>query len=150
MGQSLAKNIVHLVFSTKNRHPWLDPAIRDEVHAYIAGICNELESPCQAIQSVADHAHLLFTLSKNVALAQAVSQIKSGSTKWLRNKPPRFEPFAWQGGYGAFSVSESNVDAVCHYIAGQEEHHRKVSFQDELRAFLERHRVAFDERYIWD
>jgi len=94
--------------------------------------------------------HLLFTLNKNLALAQAVMQIKKGSSMWLHKKHPRFTRFEWQGGYGAFSVSESSVEDVCHYIAGQEEHHRKVSFQDELRVFLKRHHVAFDERYIWE
>ena len=150
MGQSLAKLYVHLVFSTKERHPFLDNALRDELHAYIGGICADLESPCRAIQSVSDHVHLLFTLNKNLALAQAVMQIKKGSSKWLHGKHPRFQHFARQAGYGAFSVGESNVETVCRYIAEQEKHHRKMNFQDELRAFLERYHIAFDERYIWD
>jgi REP element-mobilizing transposase RayT len=150
MGQSLAKIVVHLIFSTKDRLPVLTPAARDELHAYMVGILRELESPALLINSVADHAHILFVLSKNVALARAVEEVKKSSSKWLKTKGAEFSGFHWQNGYGGFSVSESNVDAVKRYIADQEEHHRHKTFQEEFRAFLQRYGVEFDERYVWD
>jgi REP element-mobilizing transposase RayT len=150
MGQSLAKIVVHLIFSTKERLPALTPAVRGELNAYMVGILRELESPAILANSVADHAHILFVLSKNVALAKAVEEVKKGSSKWLKTKGAEFADFHWQNGYGGFSVSESNVAAVRRYIADQEEHHRRKTFQDEFRAFLQRYGVEYDEQYVWD
>ena len=150
MGQSLAKIVVHLIFSTKDRLPVLGPPIHDELNAYLVGILRELDSPALLVNSVADHVHILFVLSKNVALAKAVEEVKKGSSKWLKTKGAEFAGFHWQNGYGGFSVSESSVDAVKRYIADQEEHHRRKTFQEEFRAFLQRYGVAFDERYVWD
>jgi REP element-mobilizing transposase RayT len=150
MGQSLAKIVVHLIFSTKDRLPALTPAVRGELNAYMVGILRELESPALLVNSVADHAHILFVLSKNVALAKAVEEVKKGSSKWLKTKGAEFADFHWQNGYGGFSVSESSVAAVKRYIADQEEHHRRKTFQDEFRAFLQRYGVEYDEQYVWD
>ena len=102
------------------------------------------------INSVEDHVHVLFELARTVAVSAAVEEVKKASSKWIKTQGAEFAGFAWQAGYGAFAVSESNVPAVREYIAGQQQHHRKKSFQEEYRAFLERHRVAFDERYVWD
>jgi REP element-mobilizing transposase RayT len=150
MPQSLSRILVHLIFSTKNRSPFLLKPIRPELHKYMAGILDEWDSPGIIIGSVADHAHLLFCLSKNHALSKVVEQVKKGSSKWIKNQGLRYANFHWQAGYGAFSVSQSNVPRVKSYIAGQEEHHRTRNFQDELRAFLRRHQIAFDERYVWN
>ena len=149
MGQSLAKNLIHLIFSTKERRPCLDDAVREPFHAYIAGVLKEQESPCLAINSVADHVHVLFFLNKNAALAQVIMQAKKGSSRWIKTQGPRQADFGWQNGHGAFSVSQSNVEGVRQYIANQGEHHRKVTYQEELRVFFKRHEIEYDERYVW-
>jgi REP element-mobilizing transposase RayT len=148
--QSLARNLVHLIFSTKHRVPVLSDRIRDELHAYMAGVLKEWDSPALEIGSVADHVHILFCLSKNHALAKVVEHVKKGPSKWLKTQGREFADFHWQAGYGAFSVSQSNVPRVRTYIQGQAEHHRRRTFQDEFRAFLKRHQVEYDERYVWD
>ena len=150
MGQSLAKLVVHLIFSTKDRLPVLTPAIREELNAYMVGVLRELESPALLVNSVADHVHILVMLSKNVALAKAVEEVKKSSSKWVKTQGAEFGDFHWQNGYGGFSVSQSSLDAVKRYIADQEEHHRRRTFQEEFLAFLQRHRVEYDKRYVWD
>ena len=150
MGQSLAKNLIHLIYSTKQRVPCLHSGIRPALYAYQAGILQNWESPAIVIGGVEDHVHVLFVLSKNHALAKVVEEIKKGSSKWLKDKGPELQGFHWQNGYGAFSVSQSNVAAVRKYIEQQEDHHRTRSFQNEFRAFLKRHGMCWDERYVWD
>jgi len=150
MPQSLARLHIHLIFSTKNREPVLRDTVRDSLHRYMAAVLQNLECPPVLINSVADHVHILFELGRTVAVSDAVEQVKKTSSKWIKTQGAEFSLFAWQAGYGAFAVSESNVAAVREYIAGQPAHHRKKSFQEEYRAFLERHRVKFDERYVWD
>lgn len=150
MPQSLASLLTHLVFSTKHREPVLTDAVRPELHRYQSGILADVESPALAINSVADHVHILFSLSKNRALADVVMEVKRGSSKWLKTKGAALAEFHWQNGYGAFSVSQSLVGEVTDYIAKQAEHHRRVTFQDELRKLLQRHEQDFDERYVWD
>lgn len=150
MPQSLARLHVHLVFSTKNREPLITDAVRDSLHAYMATVLQNLGCVPVLINSVEDHIHLLFDLGRTIAVSQAVEDVKKASSKWIKTQGPAFSGFAWQSGYGAFAVSESNVETVREYIAHQPEHHRKKSFQEEYRQFLERHRIAFDERYVWD
>jgi putative transposase len=150
MPQSLARLHVHLVFSTKNREPIITDAVRDALHSYMATVLQNLGSAPVLINSVDDHAHVLFDLSRTVSVSQAVEEVKKASSKWIKTQGAGFVGFSWQSGYGAFAVSESNVEAVREYIANQREHHRKKSFQEEYRQFLERHRIAFDERYVWD
>lgn len=150
MSQSLVKNLIHLVYSTKNRHPWIPKNHRDGLFAYQAGIFKEWESPALVIGGVEDHVHALFSLSKNHALKKIVEEVKKGSSKWMKTDGPHIADFHWQAGYAGFSVSQSNVDEVRRYIENQEEHHRKMTFQDELRALFQRHGVEFDERYVWD
>ena len=150
MPQSLARLHIHLVFSTKNREPLITDPVRDSLHAYMATVLQNLGCAPVLINSVEDHAHLLFDLSRTVSISQAVEDVKKASSKWIKTQGAEFAGFAWQSGYGAFAVSESNVEAVREYIANQREHHRKKSFQEEYRQFLERHRIAFDERYVWD
>jgi putative transposase len=148
MPQSLANILVHLIFSTKERRPLIADDDRAGLHGYMAGILKEIESPAIIINSVPDHVHIMCVLSKNIAPCKLVEEVKKSSSKWMKTQGVPM--FAWQNGYGVFSVSQSNVDSVRRYIENQTEHHRKVSFQDELRAFLERHGVQYDERYIWD
>jgi putative transposase len=151
MSQSFTAIYVHLVFSTKGRHPWFtDPKLREELHHYLGGISNSLGCPIRIVGGVADHVHLLGCLGKVMSPADWVKELKRVSNLWLKEKGPAFKGFEWQRGYGAFSVSHSNVDEVIEYIANQEQHHRKFNFQDELRALLKRHNIEWDERYIWD
>ena len=149
MPQSLARLLVHLVFSTKNRIPFLQsPELRSEVHAYLTGTLQGQD--CEPIQvgGVADHVHLLFSRARTISLADLVKHLKTSSTKMIREKG--HGDFSWQTGYGAFSVSESNKSAVIAYIVDQEIHHRKMTFQEEIRALLKKHSMRFDERYVWD
>jgi REP element-mobilizing transposase RayT len=151
MPQSLAKVLVHIVFSTKHRYPFLaEKNIRDEMHAYLGATCNELECAVLTVGGVADHVHILCVLSRNVSIAKLVGDVKRGSSKWVKTKGKMLTKFAWQNGYGVFSVAQSQVERVREYIAGQEEHHRKKTFQDEYRLFLKEYGVDFDERYVWD
>ncbi len=150
MPQSLACLNVHLIFSTKNRERFLNEAIRAGLHAYMATVLKSYGCPAAVINSVEDHVHILFELARTVTVSGAVEEVKKSSSKWIKTQGPEFAGFAWQAGYGAFAVSESNVDAVRQYIAGQAAHHRRRTFQEEYRLFLERHQVAHDERYMWD
>ena len=150
MPQSLARLHVHLIFSTKHRERLITDAVRDSLHAYMATVLQNLGCAPVLINSVEDHVHILFELARTVSVSQAVEDVKKSSSKWIKTQGAEFAGFAWQAGYGAFAVSESNVPTVCDYIAGQQEHHRRKSFQEEYRAFLERHGVAFDEKYVWD
>ena len=150
MPQSLAKLLVHLIYSTKNREPVLREDIRDELHRYSAGILKELESPAILINSVEDHIHILYAHTKNFSPSKIVEEVKKGSSKWFKTKGLAYAEFHWQNGYGAFSVSQSNVEEVRNYIENQAIHHRQMTFQDELRGLLRRHGIEFDERYLWD
>ena len=150
MSQSLVKNLVHLVYSTKHREPWIPNEHREALWAYQAGIFQQMESPALIIGGVEDHVHALFALSKNCALAKVVEEVQKGSSKWMKSDGPRNPQFSWQAGYAAFSVSQSSVESVTGYIADQERHHHKMTFQDELRALFNKHGIEFDERYVWD
>ena len=152
MSQSLAKVIVHIVYSTKNRVPWLkEPDIRSELCAYNATILkNDVDSPAIIINGVEDHIHILCLLSRKFAIMDVIKQSKTETSKWLKKKDPKFKDFHWQAGYGIFSVSESNVEELKIYIANQEEHHKRFSYQDEFREICRRHGVEIDERYVWD
>lgn len=150
MSQSLVKNLVHLVYSTKRREPLIPREHRAALFAYQAGIFKQWESPALIIGGVKDHVHALFALSKNHPLKKLVEEVKKGSSKWMKSDGPRIGQFGWQAGYAAFSVSQSSVEAVQRYITEQEEHHRKKTFQDELRMLFKRHGIEFDESYVWD
>jgi putative transposase len=149
MSQSLVKIYVHIVFSTKNRAHLITPSIEDKLHGYLAGICHELE--CHAIQigGYRDHIHVLCALSKKIVPINLVEELKSHSSKWIKTQDDAPREFYWQNGYGAFSVSPTELDRAQQYIKNQHEHHKVVSFQDEYRAFLNEYKVSFDERYVW-
>jgi len=150
MPQSLAKIYVHLIFSTKNRERVLPDEIRPDLHAYMSGTLQGLGCSSIEINTEPDHAHLLFVMTRTETLSNVVGQVKKSANDWLRTRGPRFVNFYWQGGYGAFSVSRSAVEEVREYICNQREHHQRVSFQEEFRAFLKRYEIEFDERYVWD
>jgi len=149
MAQTLVRILVHLIFSTKDRANLIRPDVESELHTYLDGIANNLDSPCLAINGTSDHVHMLVSQTKNQALAKLVEEVKKGSSKWIKTKGAAFRTFHWQDGYTAFSVSQSKVAAVEAYIAGQKQHHRRRSFQEELIQFLRMHGVEYDERYIW-
>jgi REP element-mobilizing transposase RayT len=150
MPQSLASVLVHLVFSTKHRQPLIGPDVEGALHAYLATVLREMDSPAIAINGTEDHVHILFRLSRKMALAEVVEEVKKRSSKWIKTKGPAYGEFYWQSGYGAFSIGESGVEGLKRYIAGQKEHHRVKSFQDEFRAFLAKYQIEYDERYVWD
>lgn len=148
MPQSLSINLVHIVFSTKNRHRFLDKGTRELLYPYMAQLIRDKGSECYRIGGVEDHVHIAIRLSKTAILSQTVSEAKTGTSKWLKELSPELAYFAWQEGYGAFSVSPKDLDAVIAYIDRQEVHHRKVSFQDELRTFLNQSGMDYDEKYV--
>ena len=150
MSQSLAQIYVHLIFSTKNRAPVLTEPVCSDLAAYMGGVLRQIACPSLATGAAADHTHVLFRQSKNVALAAIVQEVKTGSSKWLKTRDKALASFHWQNGYSAFSVSASRLDAVRTYVVNQRAHHGEVSYQDELRALLRAHGVEFDERYVWD
>jgi putative transposase len=150
MPQSLAKILVHLVFSTKNRQPWLVESLREDLHAYVGGIVEKLNGTLLKAGSVADHIHLLVALPRTCAPSELIQQIKIGSSKWMKTKGAQFAEFHWQSGYGMFSISPSHRVELESYIANQAEHHRTVTFQDEYRRLLKKYDLQFDENYVWD
>ncbi len=150
MGQSLVKNYIHLVFSTKNRLPIITNDIESELHAYLGGICNSLDCTPIKIGGVGDHVHILCLLSKKIALMKLLEEVKGHSSKWIKTKGNDFSSFSWQNGYGAFSVNPAEVDVVINYITNQKEHHQKKTFQEEYLSFLRKYKVEYDEKWIWD
>ncbi|HEX2878940.1 MAG TPA: IS200/IS605 family transposase [Polyangiaceae bacterium] len=125
MSHSLVRLPVHLVFSTKNRAPLLGDHVRDALHRYMSGVLSKLDCPPVLINSVEDHVHILFNLGRSIALSKAVEDLKTSSSKWLKAQAGPSSAFRWQNGYGAFAVSETNVDAVRKYILRQRDHHKK-------------------------
>ncbi len=151
MPQSLSNVLVHLVFSTKDRHPFLaDSTLRLALHRYLAAVSAELRCPVIQLGGIEDHVHVLARQARTITLAGWIRELKRTSSLWLKERPDGPEGSQWQAGYGAFSVRQSQGAAVQQYIARQEIHHRRVSFQDELRTLLDRHGIAYDERYLWD
>ena len=141
---------MHLVFSTKNREPNIQPDIEQKLYEYMAGICKNLESTAIQIGGYTDHIHILFLLSKKITLIKFVEEVKKSSSKWIKTQGTQYSNFYWQGGYGAFSVNPKQVEIVKQYILNQKEHHSKKSFQQEYIAFLKEYDVDYDERYVWD
>lgn len=151
MPQALSAVYLHLVFSTKDRRPWLrDGAMRESLHAYLGRVSKQLDCPALLVGGVEDHVHLLARFGRTISQADWVKELKRVSNKWLKKQGRDFSDFEWQGGYADFSVSSSQLEKVKSYIARQEQHHRKEGFQEELRALLNKHKVEYDERYLWD
>ena len=150
MGQSLVKNYLHIVFSTKHRQPLIREAVESELYAYMGGISKSLECHPIKIGGYTDHIHILCMLSKKITLIKLVEEVKSHSSKWIKARGDEYSNFYWQDGYGAFSVNPAEIEKVICYIENQKEHHKGRTFQDEYRAFLRKYKVDYDERYVWD
>jgi len=151
MPQSLSNILIHTVFSTKNRHPFLsERLLREEMHRYVGGILIELDCAPLIVGGVGDHVHFLCNLSRTCELAVMVKEVKRASSVWVKTKAPNLSDFTWQSGYGIFSIGFSQIESVRRYIADQEKHHEKISFQDEFRQLLDRYEIKYDERYVWD
>ena len=150
MPQSLTKLYAHLIFSTKNRQPFLDDEIRPRVHAFLSTTIREMDSPWVVVGGVGDHVHILFDMGKKHSPVDFVEQTKRESSKFVKTIGARFGEFYWQRGYGMFSVGPTHRQEAEDYVRHQEEHHRGKTFQEEFRAFLERYGVDYDERYVWD
>ena len=148
MAHTVGNVVIHLIFSTKSRQPLITPEMCSDLFAYLGGIVRELRGTALIINGTADHVHMLIRIRPAQSVAEVARIVKTNSSRWAHEK--WHSPFAWQTGYGAFSVSESNVPEVSRYIANQPEHHRKRSFQQEFVAFLKKNKIAYDERYIWD
>ena len=150
MPQSLTKLYAHLIFSTKNREPFLDEEIRPRVHAYLATVIRSLDSRWVVVGGIADHVHILFDIGKKHAPVEFVEKVKRKSSKFVKTLGPKYKRFYWQRGYGMFSVGPAHRDEAEAYVRNQEEHHRSKTFQQEYRAFLKRYGIVYDERYVWD
>lgn len=150
MGQSLCRNIVHIVFSTKYRQPFIVESVEQELFSYIGGICNNLGCKPIIVGGYGNHVHILCILSKRIPLMKLLEKVKANSSRWIKGKGVRFRNFYWQEGYAAFSVWPSDVATVVHYIATQEIHHRRIDYKTEYREYLDRHEIEYDEKYIWD
>jgi len=151
MSQSHARVVLHITCSTKGRAASLkDLEMRKELYKYQAGILKEIKCHAILINGVADHLHILCNLHRTVSIAELIEKVKSASSAWVKKQGTQYAKFAWQSGYGAFSVSQSKVPEAKKYIANQETHHRKMSFQEEFRVLCEKHEIEIDERYVWD
>jgi putative transposase len=149
--QSLSNILIHVVFSTKHREPFLrTPNLRGIVTGYMVGTLRNIQCPSLIVGAVDDHVHILCSLHRTITIARLVEEVKTGSSARMKEEGPSLGNFHWQNSYGAFSVSPSNVEQVKAYIAGQEEHHRNRTFQEEFRLMMERHGIEYDERYVWD
>ncbi len=151
MPQSLSNVLLHITFSTKHRQPFLkQPQARDVMTGYLVGAFRNLKCPSLIVGVVEDHIHVLCNLARTITIAKLIEEVKSSSSARIKQEALSLRSFYWQNGYGAFSVSQSNVEAVMHYISTQEEHHRRMTFREEYRELLGRHNIEFDERYVWD
>ncbi len=151
MPQSLVQMYSHLVFSTKNRMPFLqDPDFRDRSFRYLAGACKNLDSTAIIVGGTEDHVHILCRLGKTISVSDLIRELKRESSKWVKSEQPQLTDYYWQKGYGAFSLSPAHIEALKAYISNQEEHHEKESFQDEIRRFCNKYGLEIDERYGWD
>lgn len=150
MSQSLAQIFIHIIFSTKGRRALISKSFSKDLYNYMTGISRNLNCPVHEIGGVEDHIHILVSLSRTLTISQLIEEIKKSSSKWVKSKDPAYWDFAWQAGYGAFSVSQSGCDEVRRYIRNQESHHAKISFQDEFIYYLKKYQIDYDEKYIWD
>jgi putative transposase len=151
MAQSLSRLWTHLIFSTKERFPFLsDTQVRRDMQAYLATVLRSYDCETLIVDGTDDHVHALFVLSRKHSIAGVVKDIKRTSSRWVKQVSPALRKFHWQNGYGAFSVSQSHVGLVSRYIENQERHHRHRTFEEEYREFLKKYEIKYDERYVWD
>ena len=150
MPQSLAKILIHAVFSTKNRGDLITSKIEGELYRYTYGIIANHSSKLITANGTSNHVHLLISLGRTMDISRLVAEIKRSTSMWIKSKGNGFENFYWQEGFGAFSIGQSQVRTVSKYIANQKSHHSKCDFKDEFRELLNRYEVDYDERYVWD
>jgi putative transposase len=150
MAHTFTNLLTHIIFSTKDRMPTLEPELKNRLFPYMGGIFRELDATPLLINGPTDHVHILAVLPAKIAPAEIISKVKSNSSGWVHRTFPARKTFAWQTGYAAFGVSPSQKRTVLNYIEKQEEHHRKVSFKEEFLAFLQKHEIDYDERYLWE
>ena len=150
MAHTFTNLLTHIVFSTKDRQPWLNAEIKPRLFAYLGGIFRELDAKALTINGPADHVHILASLPAKTALSEIMRTVKANSSGWVHETFPAAGAFAWQMGYGAFSVSQSNIEVVRAYIENQEAHHRRMTFQEEYVALLKKHDIEYDARYLWE
>ena len=150
MAQSLSQLYTHIVFSTKNHVRYIKPGIEAELYAYIGGTIKAIGGIPFMINGMGDHIHIFSTLPKTVALSKFVEDIKRSSSRWIKTKGIAYQYFAWQNGYAGFSVSSSQKDIVVRYIANQKEHHKTLSYKEEVIKFLKEYSIDYDEKYLWD
>lgn len=150
MPQSLTKNYIHIIFSTKNREPLLLSPVKEELYGYLGGICKRMDCYPIRIGGYTDHVHILCLLSKKITLVKLVEAIKSYSSRWIKAKGEEFQGFYWQEGYAAFSVSPSQLASLKAYIDKQEEHHQNNGFEEEYKAILDKYEMDYNEKYLWD
>ena len=150
MAQSLSKVYVHVTFSTKKRQPLIDDNIKTSLFEYLGEICKGLECNPLKVGGYSDHVHIICLLSRKITQMKLLEELKKQSSKWIKTKGKAYSKFYWQDGYGIFSVNPSEIDVVVKYINNQDGHHKKLTFQDEFRAFLKKYKVEYDKRYVWD
>jgi putative transposase len=150
MPQSFGSILAHIVFSTKNRAPVLSDTIRPELYSYLFTVCEDIKAKAILINGTENHVHILASLPRDMSPSAVVQKLKTATSVWIKNRFPELKEFYWQGGYGYFLVSKSGTELVRKYIAAQEEHHKKMTFEDEFRAILKKHGIEYDERYMWD
>lgn len=150
MANTFASLHYHLIFSTKDREPWLRPDIQERVWAFLGGVARENGMKALQVGGMADHVHVVIGASTSMAISKVAKLLKGGSSLWIKDEFPGMRGFAWQDGYGAFSVSKSNLSEVICYVQNQREHHRMKTFQEEFVSFLVRHEIDYDEKYLWD
>jgi REP element-mobilizing transposase RayT len=150
MAQSLSQILLHLIFCTKDRYPFIDGEIRPRLFAYMAAICQTSKSYAYCVGGAADHVHIACLLPRTLSVSRLVEEIKKDSSKWIKEQGSQYAKFYWQHGYGAFSLGFSQLDSLIGYIKNQEAHHQKETFQDEFRRFLKKYQVQYDERYVWE
>jgi REP element-mobilizing transposase RayT len=150
MPQSLSKIIIHVVFSTKKRQRWFDPVIRCTLHSYMAGICRGMGCQAYRVGGTDDHVHLACGLARSVSVSTLVREVKRQSSVWLKQRGGDWTDFSWQTGYAAFTIGQSQQEALFRYIDAQMEHHKAMTFQEEYRIFLDRYGIAYNDKYMWD
>ncbi len=150
MSQSLTNILIHIIFSTKDRQPLINQCVEGQLHAYMAAVFKECDSPALIIGGTETHVHILCSLSKKNSLSKVLEDVKKSSSKWIKTIGPDYGKFYWQNGYGAFSIGFSAKTAAINYIKNQKEHHKNKTFQEEFLEFLNTYQVNYDERYLWD
>lgn len=150
MAHSLSNVLIHIVFNTKNRAALINHEIQDQLYRYMASICKQNDSLAHIINGVEDHVHILLSLSRKISLGDLVGKIKSNSSRWIKNNGVDYHHFAWQAGYGGFSIAPSIFDQTIMYISKQKKHHQHCSFEDEFIKLLNRYEISYDEKYLWE